>query len=58
MKIRNLFAVITLLLTASYQLYAQTDTLWKGFKRHDFMVAERKCILVSPQSDAPGKPWI
>jgi len=34
------------------------DTLWKGFKRQDFVVADRKCILVSPKVDAPGKPWI
>lgn len=58
MKMRNLFAVIALSLAASYQLYAQTDTTWKGFKRADFVVAERKCILVSPQVAAPGKPWI
>ncbi|WP_448699989.1 alpha/beta hydrolase [Mucilaginibacter sp. AW1-3] len=58
MKIKNLFAIIITVLATSYQLYAQTDTLWKGFKRTDFIVAERKCIVVSPQTPAPGRPWI
>jgi len=58
MRIRNVIAVITLILTVSYQLHAQTDTTWKNFKRTDFIVAERKCILVSPKVPAKGEPWI
>ena len=31
---------------------------WKGFVRSDFQLDGRKCIVVSPKSAAPGKPWI
>ena len=31
---------------------------WHGFKRHDFTVDGRKCILVTPEEPAKGKPWV
>jgi len=55
---KNLLVTLIFLLALSCQLYAQTDTTWKGFKRADFVVAERKCIVVSPHVAAPGRPWI
>jgi pimeloyl-ACP methyl ester carboxylesterase len=55
---KNRLVTLAFLFAASYQLYAQTDTTWKGFKRADFVVAERKCIVVSPKVAAPGRPWI
>lgn len=34
------------------------DTTWMGFRRIDFKLAGRNCILVEPGEAAPGKPWI
>jgi pimeloyl-ACP methyl ester carboxylesterase len=31
---------------------------WHGFVRHDFSHDGRKCILVSPEKPAEGKPWV
>ncbi|TWU51588.1 prolyl oligopeptidase family serine peptidase [Rubripirellula reticaptiva] len=31
---------------------------WKGFKRHDFTVDNRDCIVVEPETTAEGRPWI
>lgn len=35
----------------------QPDT-WRGFSHHDFVVNDRKAILVAPDQQAAGKPWI
>jgi len=62
MKINYAALIIVVFLSNLTSTFAQQpalkDTLWKGFKRLDFVVADRKCVLVSPQVDAPGKPWI
>ncbi|MSU24027.1 MAG: alpha/beta fold hydrolase [Opitutus sp.] len=31
---------------------------WNGFRRLDFTVAGRPCLLVRPTTPAPGQPWI
>ena len=31
---------------------------WHGYRRTDFVVDGRKCILISPKMAADGKPWI
>jgi pimeloyl-ACP methyl ester carboxylesterase len=31
---------------------------WNGFVKLDFVVNDRKCLLVIPKSPAPGNPWI
>jgi pimeloyl-ACP methyl ester carboxylesterase len=31
---------------------------WNGFRRLDFTVAGRPCLLVLPKAPAPGRPWI
>jgi pimeloyl-ACP methyl ester carboxylesterase len=31
---------------------------WNGFDRYDFSVGGRKCLVVTPKTAAPGKPWI
>ena len=31
---------------------------WRGFERLDFEVAGRPCLLVTPKTPAPGRPWI
>ena len=33
-------------------------SVWNGFERLDFTLADRPCILVFPATAAPGKPWI
>jgi len=62
MKINHAALIIVVLLSGLTNAFAQQtvikDTLWKGFKRSDFTVAGRKCILVSPEAAATGKPWI
>lgn len=45
-------------------LFAQTPdpaakpTEWNGYRRLDFTVAERPCLLILPKEPAPGHPWI
>ncbi len=31
---------------------------WSGFDRHDFLVADRKGLIVVPRTAAAGNPWI
>jgi pimeloyl-ACP methyl ester carboxylesterase len=31
---------------------------WNGYRRLDFVVAGRPCLLVLPKAPAPGHPWI
>ncbi len=31
---------------------------WHGFQRLDFSLAGRACLVVQPQTPAPGRPWI
>ncbi len=31
---------------------------WNGYDRYDFSCDARPCILVTPKTAAPGKPWI
>ena len=33
-------------------------SLWNGYDRYDFIVDGRDCLVVTPKSAAPGKPWI
>ncbi len=33
-------------------------TQWNGFDRYDFVLDERNCIIVSPDSPLEGNPWI
>ena len=37
---------------------AVTESDWNGFRRIDFTVAGRPCLLVLPKTSAAGKPWI
>jgi pimeloyl-ACP methyl ester carboxylesterase len=37
---------------------AVTRSQWQGFQRLDFTLQGRPCILVLPETAAPGKPWI
>ncbi|MFT7619007.1 MAG: lysophospholipase L1-like esterase/pimeloyl-ACP methyl ester carboxylesterase [Planctomycetota bacterium] len=37
---------------------AAQATKWNGFERSDFVVAGRKCCLVSPKNAAEGRPWV
>ena len=36
----------------------ETVSEWSGYRRVDFKVAGRPCLLVQPKSPAPGNPWI
>ena len=35
-----------------------TKSQWNGYDRYDFSCDARPCILVTPKTAAPGKPWI
>ncbi len=35
-----------------------SENTWNGYKRYDFTIDDRKCILVEPKLAAPGRPWI
>lgn len=35
-----------------------TQSTWEGYKRLDFTVDGRPCILVMPRSPAQGNPWV
>lgn len=37
---------------------AETRTTWHGYQRLDFAVDGRACILVCPDHEAEGRPWI
>jgi len=55
--IRKLVAGSALLMIALSTLTADAAQ-WNGFERRDFVVDGRKCLLVLPNTPAPGKPWI
>ena len=38
--------------------YEGEESQWHGFTRFDFMLGDRKCILVTPKQPARGRPWI
>ncbi len=53
--------ILLALLASTFAIKAQSitkDTTWNGFKRTDFTVAGRACIVVRPQTAAVGNPWI
>ncbi len=60
---RSLLAfVLSLFLCAAVQAASpawpgSTDD-WKGYQRHSFDYDGRKCFVVEPQKEAPGRPWI
>lgn len=33
-------------------------SVWNGFERHDFMVDGKPVLVVTPKTNAPGKPWV
>ncbi|MDB6128362.1 MAG: hypothetical protein JWM35_2258 [Verrucomicrobia bacterium] len=35
-----------------------TESEWHGFRRLDFVVNGRPALLIFPEKDAPGKPWV
>lgn len=35
-----------------------TNSCWLGFRREDFKINGRNCILVKPENPAKGNPWI
>jgi pimeloyl-ACP methyl ester carboxylesterase len=52
-----------LLLGAVSPLAAQDEvppkvSEWNGYRRLDFAVSERACLLIVPKAPAPGNPWI
>lgn len=70
MKKRNISIVLFLLVGLLYQdLFAQfelvsdvvkenDESLWKGFRRHDFKYKQRAARLIVPNNPLPGKPWL
>ena len=38
--------------------YPGEKSLYHSFDRYDFIYNERPCIIVAPEKEAPGKPWI
>jgi len=36
----------------------ESAPMWNGFRRRDFKVNGRNCLLVAPKEEAPGRPWI
>lgn len=34
------------------------ESSWHGYKRFDFVVNQRRCIVVTPQKAATGNPWV
>jgi sialidase-1 len=34
------------------------ESLWKGFKRHDFTFEQRNARLIIPEESLPGNPWV
>ncbi len=56
-RIRKLVAGGALLMIALSTLTADAAQ-WNGFEQRDFVVDGRKCLLVLPNTPAPGKPWI
>jgi len=37
---------------------AEKVSIWKGYKRHDFMIEGREAILIEPKTPAYGNPWV
>ncbi len=36
----------------------QRASTWRGFLRLDFALADRKCFVTVPTTNAPGNPWV
>jgi len=34
------------------------NSTWHGYARHDFLVRERRCTVVTPRQAAAGVPWV
>lgn len=34
------------------------QSVWNGYERFDFTVADREALMVAPRESAPGKPWV
>lgn len=44
-------------MSAAASSSAAASDLWNGYRRLDFTVAGRSCLLVLPATPAPGQPW-
>jgi len=55
--IRKLVTGGALLMIALSTLTADAAQ-WNGFEQRDLIVDGRKCLLILPNTPAPGKPWI
>ncbi|MBT3377434.1 MAG: hypothetical protein HN742_34475 [Lentisphaerae bacterium] len=40
------------------QPFPGKQSTWHGFPRYDFTVDSRRCLVVTPRAEAPGRPWI
>lgn len=58
---------LAILAVASFHVALQAEGIthfpgkkskWNGFDRYDFSVDGRDCIVVTPKTSMPGKPWI
>ncbi len=54
----GLAAVFVAGLTGRASVAGEAVSEWNGYRRIDFTVAGRACLLVLPKAAAPGNPWI
>jgi pimeloyl-ACP methyl ester carboxylesterase len=53
-----LASLLTPVLCAQTPDPAAKPSEWNGYRRLDFTVADRPCLLIVPKEPAPGRPWI
>ena len=45
-------------LSANAEEFSGKSSDWQGFKRYQFSVSGRRCLVVTPRVAAEGRPWI
>jgi pimeloyl-ACP methyl ester carboxylesterase len=58
LSIRAAAALLTLTAFGQAADYPGTVDQWKGHTRHVFTLDTRRCFVVEPPREAPGRPWI
>lgn len=52
------FSILSFLVTSVAAVAEVKQAEWQGYKRQDFAINGRACLLVAPKEPTAGKPWI
>jgi predicted esterase len=58
MHLRSCFLALFSLLIVTDYLFSQTDTMWNGYRMHEFLHQGKEARIVFPNNAEPQKHWI